>query len=242
MGEINRARELRVDEISFRKFRENHETIQQITSQLQQMQEQMNFMNDSDVKSNLSGTLFHGPSQLVMIPNCRCLHNRGPLDIRNKFGLQEVFWKSLFYVCFTRRSSSTIQSGRRAKKLARNPWSQKDEDHLHNWRQTRSKHDSNADICHKAVDCDFYNAYWFTSGQHCSITTRTNVSNAIRPLPFSTIVLDVENSIQNLSDCLFWFSIGCYVVDQGSGDGWSYGRVSNPHDQLVRRILQTSRR
>ena len=53
MGEINRAQELRVDEISFQKFRENHETIQQITSQLQQMQEQMNFINDSDVKSEL---------------------------------------------------------------------------------------------------------------------------------------------------------------------------------------------
>ena len=30
-----------------------------------------------------------------------------------------------------------------------------------------------------------------------------------------------------LSNCLFWFSIGSYVVDQGSGDGWFCGRVTS---------------
>ena len=56
MGEIQRAQELRVDEVSVQKLRENHETIQRLTSQLQQMQEQMNSMSDSgdfqDVESN----------------------------------------------------------------------------------------------------------------------------------------------------------------------------------------------
>ena len=47
MGEIQRAQEHRVDEVSVQKLRENHETIQQLTSQLQQMQEQMNSMIDS---------------------------------------------------------------------------------------------------------------------------------------------------------------------------------------------------
>ena len=47
MGEVQKAQELRVDEVSVQKLRENHETIQQPTSQLQQMQEQMNSMNDS---------------------------------------------------------------------------------------------------------------------------------------------------------------------------------------------------
>ena len=37
--------------------------------------------------------------------------------------------------------------------------------------------------------------------------------------------LGVENSIQNPSRYLFWFSIRCYVVDQRSGDGWFFGRV-----------------
>ena len=37
----------RTDEVSVQKLRENHETIQQLTSRLQQMQEQMNSMNGS---------------------------------------------------------------------------------------------------------------------------------------------------------------------------------------------------
>ena len=35
---MNRAQELRVDEVSVQKFRENHETIQKLTSQLQEVQ------------------------------------------------------------------------------------------------------------------------------------------------------------------------------------------------------------
>ena len=47
MEEIQRAQEQRVDEISVQKLRENHDTIQKLTSQLQEMQEQMNSVNDS---------------------------------------------------------------------------------------------------------------------------------------------------------------------------------------------------
>ena len=76
------------------KLRENHETIQQLTSQLQQMQEQMNSMNDSgdlqDVESNKS------------VPSSRSLLSRDrrlPLDTWNQSGLQEnAFWESIFYV------------------------------------------------------------------------------------------------------------------------------------------------
>ena len=42
MGQNKRAQEQRIDEVSVQKLRENHETIQQLTSQLQEMQEQMN--------------------------------------------------------------------------------------------------------------------------------------------------------------------------------------------------------
>ena len=48
MGEMKRAQELRVGEFSVHKLRENHETIQRLTSQLQDMQGQMNSMNDSE--------------------------------------------------------------------------------------------------------------------------------------------------------------------------------------------------
>ena len=43
MGRMKRAQVQQVDEFSVQKLRESHETIQQLTSQLQQMQEQMNF-------------------------------------------------------------------------------------------------------------------------------------------------------------------------------------------------------
>ena len=46
MEDIKRAEEQRIDEVSVQQFWENHETIQQLTSQLQQMQEQMSSMND----------------------------------------------------------------------------------------------------------------------------------------------------------------------------------------------------
>ena len=60
VGEIKRAQEQRIDDVSGEKIRENLETIQQLTSQLQQMQEQMNSMNGSgdfqDVVSRFQST------------------------------------------------------------------------------------------------------------------------------------------------------------------------------------------
>ena len=94
MGEMKR------DEVSVQKLRENHETIQKLTSQLQQMQEQMNSMNTSgdfqDVESNYSGRLSYVSSQHAMIPSSRSVLSRDkrlPLDTWNTSGLQEnVFW------------------------------------------------------------------------------------------------------------------------------------------------------
>ena len=67
MRETKRAQELRVDEVSVQKSRENHETIQKLTSQLQEMQNQMISMNDSgefqEVESNHNGRLSNVSSQ-----------------------------------------------------------------------------------------------------------------------------------------------------------------------------------
>ena len=80
MDEMKRAKELRVDEFSVQKLRENHETLQQLTSQMQDMQEQMNSMNDSgefhEVESNYRGRLSHVSSQPEMIPSSRSLPSR----------------------------------------------------------------------------------------------------------------------------------------------------------------------
>ena len=61
-------------------LREHLETIQKLTSQLQEMQEQINSMNDSgefqEVESNYSGRLSYVPSQPAMIPSSRSMLSR----------------------------------------------------------------------------------------------------------------------------------------------------------------------
>ena len=47
MGEMKRAQELRVEEDSLQNSGENHDTIQKLTSQMQDMQGHMNSVNDS---------------------------------------------------------------------------------------------------------------------------------------------------------------------------------------------------
>ena len=88
------------------KLRENHETAQQLTSQLQQMQEQMNSVNDSgdfqDVESKFCGMLSHVSSQPAMIPSSHALLSRDkrlPLDTWNQSGLQENVFGHQFSTC-----------------------------------------------------------------------------------------------------------------------------------------------
>ena len=56
MGEMKRAQELRVDEFIVQKMRESHGTIQRLTSQVQELQERVNCMKESeeflDIESN----------------------------------------------------------------------------------------------------------------------------------------------------------------------------------------------
>ena len=121
------------------------------------------------------------------------------------------------------KSSSKNSISRRAKKPRSSPWSWKDEDSSHKWRQTKSRHNSNAEICNKAVDYEFYNTDGITAELHGRIAKTASVGNTIRQIPSSTIIFGVENSIQNPSDYLFWLSVRSYVVDQRSGDGWFFG-------------------
>ena len=96
MGKMKRAQLRQVDEFSMLKLRENHETIQQLTLQLQRMQDPMNSMNDSgefqDIESNYSGRLSHVSGRPEMIPSSRSLLSRDkrlPLDTWNQSGVQE---------------------------------------------------------------------------------------------------------------------------------------------------------
>ena len=96
---------------SVQKLRENHKTLQQLTSQLQQIQEQMNSTNDSgdfqDVESNKSGRLSHVSSQPAMIPSSRSMlirDKRMPLDTWNQSGLQENVFGNQFSMCDSSRN------------------------------------------------------------------------------------------------------------------------------------------
>ena len=145
MGEMKRAQEQRIDEVSLQKLRENHETIQQLTSQLQQVQEKMNSMNDSgdflDVESNYGGRFSHVSSQLVVIPSSRSMLSRDKrlplgtwnqsLDHRKTF-LEIIFLRLIHSEIILKENSIW----RRAKKLGSSPWSRKDGDYSHKWRQT----------------------------------------------------------------------------------------------------------
>ena len=64
---------MRIDDFSRNALRESHASIQELTSQIQELQERMNYMNDSkefeDVESISSGKLSHVPSQPAVVPS-----------------------------------------------------------------------------------------------------------------------------------------------------------------------------
>ena len=73
---------MRIDEISRNELRDSHATIQELTSQIQELQEQINHMNDSrefqDVESICSGKLSHVPSQPAIVPSLGGMLSRDP--------------------------------------------------------------------------------------------------------------------------------------------------------------------
>ena len=97
---MKRAQELRVDEFSVQKLTESHETIRRLVSQMQEMQDHMNSMNDSgefqEVESNYSWRLSYVPRQPAAIPSSRSMLSRDkrlPFDTWKTSGQQEnVFW------------------------------------------------------------------------------------------------------------------------------------------------------
>ena len=74
---MKRAQELRVDKFSVQNLRQSHGTIQRLTSQMQELQEQINYLNASgefqEVESNYSGKFSHVPSQPARISSPRSM-------------------------------------------------------------------------------------------------------------------------------------------------------------------------
>ena len=94
--EMEELRSSRIGELKnslHKKLRESHDTIQELTSQIQELKERVNCMNDSgelqEVESNHSGRLSYVSSQPAVIPGSRSMLSRDkrlPLDTWNTSG------------------------------------------------------------------------------------------------------------------------------------------------------------
>ena len=90
--ELQRAQEMRIDEFSRNELRGSNATIQELTSQVQELQERRNSLNDSgefhDVESICSGKFSHVPSQLAIVPSLGGMLSSDP-------SLRHVTWNLL---------------------------------------------------------------------------------------------------------------------------------------------------
>ena len=80
-------------------------------------------------------------------------------------------------------------------------------------------HNSDTDICRKAVDDEFSNTGGVSAELYGWTAKTANFGAAIRQIPLSPIIHCLEDTIQKSSDRLFGLSIGGHVMDQRSGDG-----------------------
>ena len=79
---LKRTQEMRIDEVSRHELRESHATIQELTSQMQELQERMNYMNDSkefqDEESICNRKKSNVPSQPAIVPSLGGMPSRDP--------------------------------------------------------------------------------------------------------------------------------------------------------------------
>ena len=123
------------------------------------------------------------------------------------------FGKLIFNVWFIQKSSSKNSIWRRAKKPGSSPWSRKDEDYSHKSRQTKSRHNSNADICNKPL----------STSSTMPVELPQNFMVGQQRQQMSELQFDIfhypqsffvwKNSIQKSSDCLFWFSTMLWIKE-----------------------------
>ena len=191
MGAMKRVQEQRVDEISVQKNKKNHETVQKLTSQLQEMQEQMNSMNDSgffqEVESNYSGRLSHVSSQPAMIPSSRSVlshDKRLPLGTWNTSGSQKNVFGNLFSAFDSPRNhpqripycTTPGETGSVPQAIGTGTSFERDDKH-------NREHKSNADICKKAVDHEFVNTGGNSAAFYGWTAETANIGAANRQIP-----------------------------------------------------------
>ena len=196
---------------------------------MQQMQEQMNSMNDSgdfqDVESNLVEGCLTFPVNLrwfrVLAPcsaatkDCHLTHGI-TLDYRKTF-MEINFLRLIHPEIILKEFNLTTCKETEKQSLKQKGW----------WLVTQER-------THK-IKAQFQCRHlrqgrWLRGLQYRWNYNRTTWSDSKYRSCHSTNSLihnlfGVTNTIQKPSDYLFWFSIGCRVVNQGSGDGWFFGRV-----------------
>ena len=121
-------------------------------------------------------------------------------SIRNT---RKRFGKSIFFFWFIQRSSSKNSIWRRARKSRSSSWISEGKNKPDKWRRTTSWHNSNADICDKAVDYEFYNAGGITEELHGRTAKDSKCRNCNSTSSLIHHHLGVENKIQNTG--LKWF-------------------------------------
>ena len=164
MEDLKRAQELRVDEYSlYKTLRESHDTIQRLTSQIHELQERVNYMNDlrefSRYRIDLEWKLSHVPSQPAVVLSPQSMLSRDqrlPLDTwnlsepqdlsepqGNVFGNPRPMFDSSQRPCQGILHSTTPSAGK-YRATCRKRW------------RTNWEHDYNSDVWEKAVNHEFF--------------------------------------------------------------------------------------
>ena len=203
MGKMKRAQEIRADEVSAQKIIENHETFNR------DKRLPLDTWNQSGSQENVFGNLFSA------FESNRDHHQKiRPCAPRRERGsVQQATGSRTFFIREDKQSKDTIPMPTFARRpstmssiiLVEFPKNSMVEDSPHKWRQTNSRHNSNAEICDKAVDNEFY----YTSGYAAELRSDSRDSKKPElhfdkfPNPQSFLEWKMENTIQNPSNYLF---------------------------------------
>ena len=112
----------------YKKLTQSHDTIQQLTSQIQELQEMVNCMNDSgefqEKESNYNVTFSHVPSQPAVVPSPRSMLSRDQATWYVEFvwDRRKRFWQStcnIRVITDTLSRNSSLSDGSKGQPVAR---------------------------------------------------------------------------------------------------------------------------
>ena len=244
MGDMKRAR------TTSRRFfctilRERHQTMPRSTSPLQKMQKQMNSMvisvnfkewNRYTVEDCFTFPVNQQWFQVFVrcwIATNVCLLTHGVRLDHKKM----IFWQTILCIWFVPKLSSrnSLRCDTRRDKICSTTDWHKDLCSKR-WRANQG-HNSNADVCKKKSTTSFIILGGHSAEFYGSPAKTAAIRQTLRP----TIIFMLENQIQKASiDYLFWFSVGCLVMDQKKGRSSIHWRDQHPHDRLLERNFQVS--